>query len=256
MLAVAAAFRFDLLQDHQERRIRVFLDLDRDVGHQLRELEGKTVERLGDDDAEVNAGAVYVFSRNEGGTDAWGRRGLVDAGGLAQNGLTMGNAVALEGDQPRIDGFVFQPRAQRVEDAQGRVHDLRPDAVTIAEDVSGMPGLAAPVGQGGCGFDFRLAMGVTDCWVKLVRDVRDEELGNQVDASVGCAEQRGDPTGLERTEVHTVGVGLEDRQGDPLGIGPEVVECGNVVRLTELLVPEGNRGEARVPGYRPDQSPS
>ena len=56
------------------------------------------VGAIGDDDAEVNAGAVYVFSRNEGGTDAWGRTGLVDAGGLAQNGLTMGNAVALEGE--------------------------------------------------------------------------------------------------------------------------------------------------------------
>ncbi|MGI5924081.1 MAG: alpha-amylase family glycosyl hydrolase [Lentisphaeria bacterium] len=47
------------------------------------------------------------------------------------------------------------------------VHEIRPDAWTIAEDVSGMPGLAAPVAQGGCGFDYRLAMGVTDYWFKL-----------------------------------------------------------------------------------------
>ena len=38
------------------------------------------------------------------------------------------------------------------------IHEVRPDAVTIAEDVSGMPGLAAPVEEGGAGFDFRLAM--------------------------------------------------------------------------------------------------
>lgn len=54
------------------------------------------------------------------------------------------------------------------------IHKLRPDAVTIAEDVSGMPGLAAPVEGGGCGFNCRLAMGVPDCWFKLVNDTRDE----------------------------------------------------------------------------------
>lgn len=47
------------------------------------------------------------------------------------------------------------------------IHRLRPDATTIAEDVSGMPGLAAPVAQGGAGFDARLAMGVTDHWFRL-----------------------------------------------------------------------------------------
>ena len=45
---------------------------------------------------------------------------------------------------------------------------------TIAEDVSGMPGLGLPVEQGGIGFDFRLAMGVTDYWFKLL-DLPDEQ---------------------------------------------------------------------------------
>ncbi len=54
------------------------------------------------------------------------------------------------------------------------VHAVRPDAVTIAEDVSGMPGLGAPLAEGGCGFDYRLAMGVTDYWFKLL-DQPDEE---------------------------------------------------------------------------------
>ncbi len=53
------------------------------------------------------------------------------------------------------------------------IHELRPDAITIAEDVSGMPGLGAPVEEGGCGFDYRLAMGVTDYWFKLF-DIPDE----------------------------------------------------------------------------------
>ena len=54
------------------------------------------------------------------------------------------------------------------------IHELRPDAVTIAEDVSGMPGLAAPPSEpGGIGFDYRLAMGVTDMWFKLL-DIPDD----------------------------------------------------------------------------------
>ncbi len=52
---------------------------------------------------------------------------------------------------------------------------VRPEAVTIAEDVSGMPGLARPVPDGGIGFDYRLAMGVPDYWTALVKEVPDEE---------------------------------------------------------------------------------
>jgi 1,4-alpha-glucan branching enzyme len=55
------------------------------------------------------------------------------------------------------------------------IHDLRPDAVTIAEDISGMPGLAVPLDQGGIGFDFRFAMGVPDYWIRLTKDTADED---------------------------------------------------------------------------------
>ena len=55
------------------------------------------------------------------------------------------------------------------------IREVRPDAITIAEDVSGMPGLAAPPGEGGAGFGYRLAMGVTEAWFKLVRDTRDDD---------------------------------------------------------------------------------
>jgi 1,4-alpha-glucan branching enzyme len=55
------------------------------------------------------------------------------------------------------------------------LHTLKPQLITIAEDVSGMPGLAAPIEEMGCGFDYRMAMGVTDYWFKLCKDVRDED---------------------------------------------------------------------------------
>jgi 1,4-alpha-glucan branching enzyme len=54
------------------------------------------------------------------------------------------------------------------------IHDVRPDAATIAEDVSGMPGLAASAENGGIGFDYRFAMGVPDYWIKLIKDMPDE----------------------------------------------------------------------------------
>jgi 1,4-alpha-glucan branching enzyme len=49
------------------------------------------------------------------------------------------------------------------------------DCILIAEDVSGMPGLCRPINEGGIGFDYRLAMGIPDFWIKLLKTKRDEE---------------------------------------------------------------------------------
>lgn len=54
------------------------------------------------------------------------------------------------------------------------VHSLSESAVTIAEDVSGMPGLAVPCEDGGAGFDYRFAMGVPDYWIRLTKETPDE----------------------------------------------------------------------------------
>jgi 1,4-alpha-glucan branching enzyme len=54
------------------------------------------------------------------------------------------------------------------------IHQVNFDAITIAEEMSGMPGLAAEIDDGGFGFDYRLAMGVPDYWIKLVKEVKDE----------------------------------------------------------------------------------
>ena len=54
-------------------------------------------------------------------------------------------------------------------------HLVRPDATTVAEDVSGMVGTARPVAEGGLGFDYRLAMGIPDYWIKILKEKRDEQ---------------------------------------------------------------------------------
>ncbi len=58
--------------------------------------------------------------------------------------------------------------------ANDLVREVRPDAITIAEDMSGMPGIALPVSYGGVGFDYRLSMGIPDLWVKILKERTDE----------------------------------------------------------------------------------
>ena len=55
------------------------------------------------------------------------------------------------------------------------IHAVRPDATTIAEEMSGLPGLAAPTEHGDLGFDYRLAMGAPDLWIKTLKEKRDED---------------------------------------------------------------------------------
>lgn len=55
------------------------------------------------------------------------------------------------------------------------IHQVRPDAITIAEEMSGYPGIAGPLEACGVGFDFRLSMGIPDYWIKLIKEVPDEK---------------------------------------------------------------------------------
>ncbi len=55
------------------------------------------------------------------------------------------------------------------------IHQVNPHAITIAEEVSGMPGLAAPFKDGGYGFDYRMAMNIPDYWIKIIKELRDED---------------------------------------------------------------------------------
>lgn len=55
------------------------------------------------------------------------------------------------------------------------VHKLNKNALTIAEDMSGMPGMCLPIKDGGIGFDYRLSMGVPDMWIKTLKECTDEQ---------------------------------------------------------------------------------
>lgn len=55
------------------------------------------------------------------------------------------------------------------------IHEIKPGALTIAEEMSGMPGIASSTETCGTGFDYRLAMGIPDFWIKLIKEKQDEE---------------------------------------------------------------------------------
>ena len=80
------------------------------------------------------------------------------------------------GDNFDEDGGVYLMLANKL------IHEINPDAITIAEDVSGMPGLCRPVEEGGFGFDYRLNMSVCDKWIQLLKEYSDENwnMGNIV----------------------------------------------------------------------------
>ena len=74
------------------------------------------------------------------------------------------------------DGIVYLMLANEM------LHNIYPNVTTIAEDVSGMPGLCVALSLGGIGFDYRLSMAIPDMWIKLLKHKRDDEwdMGNIV----------------------------------------------------------------------------
>ncbi|CAG8650351.1 15874_t:CDS:10 [Funneliformis caledonium] len=73
------------------------------------------------------------------------------------------------GDTVDEEGVVYLMLANEM------IHKLYPRMITVAEDVSGMPGLCRPVEEGGLGFDYRLAMAIPDMWIKLLKEKRDDD---------------------------------------------------------------------------------
>lgn len=68
-----------------------------------------------------------------------------------------------------IDALVYLQLANEL------IHSVRKNAMTVSEEVSGMPGMCIPVRKGGIGFDYRLSMGLPDYWIRLLKEYRDEE---------------------------------------------------------------------------------
>ena len=65
-----------------------------------------------------------------------------------------------------VDAVVYLMLANKL------IHDIVDSGgISVAEDVSGMPTLCRKVEEGGVGFDYRLAMGVPDKWIELIKHV-------------------------------------------------------------------------------------
>ncbi len=69
-------------------------------------------------------------------------------------------------DQEALSYFIMANRL---------IHEFNPHALSIAEEMSGLPGLATSHEKGGVGFDYRMAMGVPDFWIKIIKEVRDDD---------------------------------------------------------------------------------
>ncbi|WP_237563158.1 alpha-amylase family glycosyl hydrolase [Algoriphagus kandeliae] len=83
--------------------------------------------------------------------------------------------VSFDSAEKYFDEGVDQDALLYFQLANTLIHQLNPDAISIAEEVSGMPGLCRKIEDGGIGFDFRLAMGIPDFWIKTLKHKLDEQ---------------------------------------------------------------------------------
>lgn len=72
-------------------------------------------------------------------------------------------------DDVEKDALVYLRMANQL------IHSINPEAVTIAEEMSGLPGVAGAIEHNGLGFDYRLQMGAPDLWIKTLKEKKDEE---------------------------------------------------------------------------------
>ena len=79
-----------------------------------------------------------------------------------------GNYNEYFGLQVDVDSIAYLMLANKL------IHELCPNAITVAEDVSGMPTLCREIQDGGIGFDYRLSMFLPDLWIKILKELTDE----------------------------------------------------------------------------------
>jgi 1,4-alpha-glucan branching enzyme len=123
------------------------------------------------------------------------------------------------------------------------IHTLKPEACTIAEDVSGMPGLAASMDNGGFGFDYRFAMGVPDNWIKLIKEVPDEdwpighlwyELTNRraEEKTISYAESHDQALVGDKSIIFRL---IAEDMYDHMGIGDETIRVDRGMALHKMI---------------------
>ncbi len=81
------------------------------------------------------------------------------------------------------------------------IHQVNPQAITVAEEMSGMPGLATELNKGGYGFDYRLAMGIPDFWIRTIKE-RKIEFWNVGDLYHNLSNKRADEQTIHYAESH------------------------------------------------------
>ena len=128
------------------------------------------------------------------------------------------------------------------------VAEMKADALLIAEDMSGMPGLCRPIQEGGIGFHYRLGMGIPDYWIKLLKHSRDEEwnLGDlwytltnrrKGEKTVAYAESHDQALVGDKTLAHwlmDVALYSHMRQDDPEPVVARGVALHKLIRLLTL----------------------
>lgn len=93
------------------------------------------------------------------------------------------------------DAYLYLQLANEV------AHLVKPSSITIAEDVSGLPGLGQKQNDGGVGFDFRLGMGIPDFWIKIIKEQADEAW-NMYDMWSMLTNRRYDEKTISYSESH------------------------------------------------------
>jgi len=152
--------------------------------------------------------------------------------------------------QTDVDAVVYLMLASEL------VKSLRPNAIMIAEDVSGMPGLCVPVAEGGIGFDYRLAMSLPDLWISLLKEAKDEHWGMNHIISRMCNRRRGVEKTIAYAECHdqsivgdkTIAFWLMDAEmytgmGDDGTQGTVAIERGMSLHMIIRAITMGLGGE-------------
>lgn len=86
-----------------------------------------------------------------------------------------GNGVTFDSPEKYFSEGVEYDAVTYLQLANTLIHQINPKAISIAEEVSGMPGLCKAVEDGGLGFDYRLGMGLPDFWIKILKERADED---------------------------------------------------------------------------------